>query len=142
MFFSAEIEELSEPQKLSVWGRQSTFAGSSGLNNNRNSRARSENRSGTSSSYGFGSGTERFSFIQSQPNSPMQERLAWFVKDIDIGDAKNLAPPETKSGPPEMVSGPPEMFGHRPLRRRSRHDCHFQTGSHVPVGKGKEKRVN
>ena len=119
-------KQISEKQKLSVWGRQSTFAGSpsalldSGVRNN---RSRSENRT-----YGFGSAVDRFSAIQSQPNSPMQEKpLAWYVRDIDIGDSKIVG----SESRPE-----PEMFGHRPMRRRSRHETHFLSGCHVPVGKG------
>ena len=121
--------KISEKQKLSVWGRQSTFAGSPSallvVSGVRNNRSRSENRT-----YGFGSAVDRFSAIQSQPNSPMQEKpLAWYVRDIDIGDSKTVG---SESGSrPE-----PEMFGHRPMRRRSRHETHFLSGCHVPVGKG------
>lgn len=125
---------ISDKQKLSIWGRQSTFAGSPSvlLATRRNNRARSETRSATS--YGFGSGIDRFAVIQSQPTSPMQERpVSWYVRDIDIGDGagSKIVGPESSSNRPE-----PDMFGHRPMRRRSRHDCHFMTGSHVPIGKG------
>ena len=105
-----------------MWGRQSTFAGSPSIfkSENRKNRARSESRT-----YGFGSGLDRFSVIHSQPTSPMVEKpLSWFVKDIDIGD-----------GGESGQKTEPEMFGHRPMRRRSRHECHFVSGSHVPVGK-------
>lgn len=76
-------------------------------------------------SYGFGSRTDRFSVVHSQPSSPMVEKpLSWFIKDIDIGDGG-----ESKQNPDS------EMFGHRPIRRRSRHESHFVSGSHIPVGK-------
>ena len=60
--------------------------------------------------------------------------LKWFVKDIDIGDSG------AKSGSGQKENTNPstnkvEMFGHRPIRTRSRHECHFATGSSVPMGK-------
>jgi len=115
---------FADTLKLSVWGRQSTFAGSPSIfqTENRKHRARSETRT-----YGFGSGLDRFSVIHSQPTSPMVEKpLSWFIKDIDIGDGQMRQNTE------------PDMFGHRPMRRRSRHECHFISGSHVPVGKASQ----
>ena len=123
------VPRVSDKQKLSLWGRQSTFAGapSALVADRRNNRTRSENRT---TSYGFGSGIDRFSHIQTSPNSPVQERpVSWYVRDIDIGDI------DPKGSGSDPAKPEPDMFGHRPMRRRSRHECHFQTGCHVPVGK-------
>ena len=75
-------------------------------------------------------------------NSP----LKWFIRDIDIGDnskgtsgAISGARPATQRPgfKPEQQSSAeqPNMFGHRIVRTRSRHDCHFATGASVPMGK-------
>ena len=68
--------------------------------------------------------------------------LKWFIRDIDIGDSggKSSAAAARKSvgksgGNKETPKV--EMFGHRPIRTRSRHECHFATGSSVPMGKKK-----
>jgi hypothetical protein len=53
-----------------------------------------------------------------------EKPLAWFVKDIEIGDDEE-----------SRQNMSPEMFGHRPIRRRNRHECHFVSGSVVPMGK-------
>lgn len=97
------------------------------------------NRSATralaaSGSYGFGSRVDRFTAIQSSPSSPMVESspLKWFIRDIDIGDSGKVA---QSSDPPPRPGRELEMFGHRPIRTRSRHDCHFSTGSSVPMGR-------
>ena len=56
--------------------------------------------------------------------------LKWFVKEIDISDSAKNPTPNKKSSSNQRT----EMFGHRPIRTRSRHDCHFSTGSSVPMG--------
>ena len=71
--------------------------------------------------------------------------LKWFVREIDISDgrsavpsavasaAKSAVPSAVASAAKSAVAG--QMFGHRQLRTRSRYDCHFSTGSSVPMGK-------
>ena len=111
-----------ERKKLSLWGRQSSYLGGPSVVSVRKSAASRARSADARTSFGFGSGTSRFTVIQSQPASPMVEQmpLFWCVRDIDIGD---------KPKPSN------EMFGHRPMRTRSRHDCHFTPGSSVPFGK-------
>ncbi|XP_040574676.1 uncharacterized protein [Lepeophtheirus salmonis] len=67
---------------------------------------------------------DAFTHVQSQPSSPMQESspLYWLIRDIDIGDKKSQS------------SGVPAAIPMRLPRTRSRHDCHFITGSTVPMG--------
>mgnify|MGYP001462233775 FL=1 len=63
--------------------------------------------------------------------------LKWFVKEIDISDSAGKNTNPTPSNTSKKSSSNPrttEMFGHRPIRTRSRHDCHFSTGSSVPMG--------
>ena len=62
--------------------------------------------------------------------------LKWFVKEIDISDSagKNNLTPSNTSKKSSSNQRTTEMFGHRPIRTRSRHDCHFSTGSSVPMG--------
>ena len=118
-------------------------------------RNRAQNRSFSrpataQGSYGFGSRVDRFTAIQSTPSSPMVETnpLKWFVREIDIGDSGAKKPPAAITGKNSGNSGnsgktdsktsnseKPEMFGYRPMRTRSRHECHFATGSSVPMGK-------
>ena len=71
--------------------------------------------------------------------------LKWFIRDIDIGDSGKSSSSAGKSvgksgGGTGNMEIPPrvEMFGHRPIRTRSRHECHFATGSSVPMGKQKK----
>ena len=107
------------------------------------------------SSYGFGSRIDRFTAIQSTPSSPMVENspLKWFIRDIDIGDnSKGTAGATSGARPvtqrpgfkPEQQSSTeqPNMFGHRIVRTRSRHDCHFATGASVPMGKKNLKSLS
>ena len=84
--------------------------------------------------------------------------LKWFIRDIDIGDSGKKGGPGSRpeprpaaqrsglqsggqegSNPPPSTSttfqDKPNMFGHRIVRTRSRHDCHFATGASVPMGK-------
>ena len=65
--------------------------------------------------------------------------LKWFIRDIDIGDSggKSSAAAGKSVGKSGENKETPkvEMFGHRPIRTRSRHECHFATGSSVPMGK-------
>ena len=122
-------------------------------------RNRAQNRSFSrpataQGSYGFGSRVDRFTAIQSTPSSPMVETnpLKWFVREIDIGDSGAKKPPitgkpnsensrnsssgKTGGGTAKMSNSEKvEMFGYRPMRTRSRHECHFATGSSVPMGK-------
>merc|ERR1712223_2346579 len=67
--------------------------------------------------------------------------LKWFIRDIDIGDSgKSSSSPgktvgKSGGGTGNMEISPKvEMFGYRPIRTRSRHECHFATGSSVPMG--------
>ena len=115
-----------ERKKMTLWGRQSTYVGGpsvvnsrklSSTNNTNNSRARSAD----ARCFGFGSGTNRFTIIQSSPASPMVDNTSmfWYYKDIDIDGGK--------SGDSCKV-----------IPKRSRHDCHFPPGSTtVPLGKNK-----
>ena len=99
-----------ERKKLTLWTRQSTYVGGPSVVNARkystsnNSRARSAD----ARCFGFGSGTSRFTIIQSSPASPMVENssMFWYYKDIDIDGGK--------SGDSCKV-----------VPKRSRHDCHF-----------------
>ena len=72
--------------------------------------------------------------------------LKWFIRDIDIGDSGKSSATSAgtgtgksvgKSGNGNKETPKVEMFGHRPIRTRSRHECHFATGSSVPMGKNK-----
>ena len=133
-----------------LWARQSTFAGGPTVVRNRHkpSGTGNNNRPATATgSYGFGSRVDRFTAIQSTPSSPMVETnpLKWFIRDIDIGDSGKSSSSAGKSvgksgGGTGNKEIPPrvEMFGHRPIRTRSRHECHFATGSSVPMGKQKK----
>lgn len=135
-----------------LWARQSTFAGGPTVVRNRHKTAGSSggsnNRPATATgSYGFGSRVDRFTAIQSTPSSPMVETnpLKWFIRDIDIGDSGKSSSSAGKSvgksgGGTGNKEIPPkvEMFGYRPIRTRSRHECHFATGSSVPMGKQKK----
>ena len=73
--------------------------------------------------------------------------LKWFIRDIDIGDSGKSSATSAgtgtgksvgKSGNGNKETPKVEMFGHRPIRTRSRHECHFATGSSVPMGKQKK----
>ena len=82
--------------------------------------------------FGFGSGTSRFTVIQSSPASPMVDNLPmfWTVKDIDIGDGGSSASAGKAAFSSDGAGS--ELFGHKPFGRiRSRHDCHFAPGSYV-----------
>lgn len=114
-----QISSSIAEKRHKIWARQSTFAGGPTVVRGRQG---TQSRPRPNSNYGFGSRIDRFTAIQSTPSSPMVENspLKWFVRDIDIGD--------------NAGSQRPEMFGHRPIRTRSRHECHFSTGSSVPMG--------
>ena len=112
-----------ERKKLTLWGRQSTYVGGPSVvhlrkhSTTNNSRARSAD----ARCFGFGSGTSRFTIIQSSPASPMADNssMFWYYKDIDIDGGK--------SGDPRKV-----------YPKRSRHDSHFPPGSAaLPLGKNK-----
>ena len=114
-----------ERKKMTLWGRQSTYVGGpsvvnsrklSSTNNTNNSRARSAD----ARCFGFGSGTNRFTIIQSSPASPMVDNTSmfWYYKDIDI---------EGRDGKGSEIC--------KNVRKRSRHDCHFRPGTTVPLGK-------
>ena len=112
-----------ERKKLTLWTRQSTYVGGPSVVHSRkhsttnNSRARSAD----ARCFGFGSGTSRFTIIQSSPASPMADNASmfWYYKDIDIEGGK--------SGDSGKI-----------IPKRSRHDCHFPPGSTtVPLGKNK-----
>ena len=74
--------------------------------------------------------------------------LKWFIREIDIGDSGVKGSPGGAKVPPagsgfqpgggqrsSQAADKPNMFGHRIVRTRSRHDCHFATGASVPMGK-------
>ena len=76
--------------------------------------------------------------------------LKWFIREIDIGDSGVKGSPGGAKVPPagsgfqpgggqrsSQAADKPNMFGHRIVRTRSRHDCHFATGASVPMGKQK-----
>ena len=75
--------------------------------------------------------------------------LKWFIREIDIGDSGVKGSPGGAKVPPtgcgvqpgggqrSSQADKPNMFGHRIVRTRSRHDCHFATGASVPMGKQK-----
>ena len=123
-----KLEKISE-KRHKIWTRQSTFAGGPTVVRKDSS---GPGKIRPNSSYGFGSRIDRFTAIQSTPTSPMVETnpLKWFVKEIDISDSAKNPTPNKKSSSNQRT----EMFGHRPIRTRSRHDCHFSTGSSVPMG--------
>ena len=127
-------KKISE-KRHKIWTRQSTFAGGPTVVRKDSSGPKIR----PNSSYGFGSRIDRFTAIQSTPTSPMVETnpLKWFVKEIDISDSAGKNTNPTPSNTSKKSSSNPrttEMFGHRPIRTRSRHDCHFSTGSSVPMG--------
>ena len=127
-----------------IWTRQSTFAGGPTVVQSSNPGPPKQK---PNSSYGFGSRIDRFTAIQSTPSSPMVETpsLKWFVREIDIGDSgKKVAPgkPVVPGSNPAHARHHPGMFGHRQVRTRSRYDCHFSTGSSVPMGKFLNKKTH
>ena len=76
--------------------------------------------------------------------------LKWFIREIDIGDSGVKGSPGGAKVPPagsgfqpgggqrsSQAADKPNMFGHRIIKTRSRHDCHFATGASVPMGKQK-----
>ena len=112
-----------ERKKLTLWGRQSTYVGGPSVVNSRKYSTTNSNRARSADArcFGFGSGTSRFTIIQSSPASPMADNssMFWYYKDIDIDGGK--------SGDSRKI-----------IPKRSRHDCHFPPGSTtVPLGKNK-----
>ena len=113
-------------KKLTLWGRQSTYVGGPSVVNARKSTINnSRARSADARCFGFGSGTSRFTIIQSSPASPMVDKASmfWYLKDIDIeggGSGANSS---------------------KNVRKRSRHDCHFPPGTCVPLGKNVQAQL-
>ena len=139
-------------KKMTLWGRTAAYEGGPSVcanktksgqqagNEPRDPRARSaEGGSSRGPNFGFGSGTSRFTVIQSSPASPMVDNMPmfWTVRDIDIGDGGgggggggNGSSSAGKAS--SAAASKAEMFGHKPFARvRSRHDCHFAPGSYV-----------
>ena len=91
-------------KKMTLWGRTAAYEGGPSVCANktktgqqagdepRDPRARSaEGGSSRGPNFGFGSGTSRFTVIQSSPASPMVDNMPmfWTVRDIDIGRDRN-----------------------------------------------------
>lgn len=112
-----------ERKKLTLWGQQSTYVGGPSVVNSRKSSTTNNNRARSADTrcFGFGSGTSRYTVIQSSPASPMVDKssMFWYYKDIDI------------------EGGGGDTGKYQSVRKRSRHDCHFPPGTSIPLGKNR-----